>query len=284
MNRGLIFAGVGVLLSSVAQAGPMPGDVGDTGGTCPMPEELLEQVCRAGDGLDQVSGTQAVQWDRLREPPRLEPDRYMPQDIFCQRDCTDAANPACRWRPRFPGRRVGMVAVMSHLCDGPGEAKACLRIGRELADRCNRFVQDNMAVYQTRYYRNTPDRSIVMDEDPNMDRYGAQYGTSGPTGIFFDIRDCDHIRRLGDLAGADKMGLQFPLDHQPPAAERHRRLEAAVRTVPGLNTVLTGATPAPGEPPLPEGGCLGPGPSLEDGWNALETQEQGEHTQWIHNN
>jgi hypothetical protein len=187
----------------------------------------------------------------IRLPKLMTQGFYLHSDV-----CADA-------RKNHPDKKLALVALQSHICDYEGQA--CLRNTRDLSDTCNRFVQSNFALYRTRLYRNSADRSHYMEEDPEAWQIVADWSNSGPTLFVVDVSEC---RTLG-LAGPGIAGIggheHAPLPEPEPAL-RFELTKNQILQVPDVRELL-GTGVALG----PDLQCLQQrGPTIDEVWAALE--------------
>lgn len=168
-------------------------------------------------------------------------------------------------RASYPGMRLAIVAVKSHIDDF--DSRACLKMTRDLSDSCNGFVHANFALYHSRLYRNSPDRAHVMEESPVAWDIADEWSKNTPMMAVLDLQTCE---RIGDVRPGDGEGRVG--NSNDPTLVRFLHLRDSLLTLPGVRKVLGPAITSLASDY--DTRCLAqPEPTVLQVWKAMEDQQ-----------
>ncbi len=168
-------------------------------------------------------------------------------------------------RAHQPGMRLALVAVNSHIDDF--DSRACLKLTRDLSDSCNGFVHDHFALYHSRLYRNSPDRSHVMEESPVAWDIAEEWSKITPMMAVIDLQTCE---RIGDVRPGDGEGRVG--NSGEPALIRFLRIRDSLLSLPGVRRVVGPAITSLATDY--DSRCMQqPEPTILQVWKAMELQQ-----------
>jgi hypothetical protein len=257
-GTGVVFLILGFGLSPQAFAGEMPSER-TTGQGCPTPASGVEGAANQV-GAQFEAAAAAGRTDaktplkrELQLPRMLTQDFYLPKDL-----CADA-------KANNPGKRFALVAGKAHVCDKG--SKICLKTLRDFADTCNRFLQDNFALYHTRGYRLVRGDPALAKTQVGADEISEKWEKGGgPDLSVIQLDTCKVFPMTGP-------GIDSADHYQSPAPERFRLMQEQILRVPGVREAMGDA--ANYKPGDTEKNCvLQPDTTVDQAWDALEKQSQ----------